>query len=94
MTFVWFLAASVVSGAAILILRNSDEKRARVLGATVSNMRPRLRKLIGVSVWIPALILLWFGQYNAFLCWLGAILIYGWLAAARKPVGASSGPDG
>lgn len=87
-TLAWFLAASVITGAALLYLRNTDAKRARVFKADVRVSNRITRLAIGLAVWAPAPALMWFGQYNAFLCWLGGLLVYGWLFAARKPLSA------
>ncbi|MEM1262253.1 MAG: hypothetical protein AAGH76_07640 [Pseudomonadota bacterium] len=87
-SFGYFMLASVVTGAALLYLRATDSKRARVFGQTVAKPTKTLRHTIGIGVWIPGIVLLGLRQYSAFLSWCGALLVFGWAIAAMAPAGA------
>ncbi|MEM9168355.1 MAG: hypothetical protein AAGC56_01775 [Pseudomonadota bacterium] len=89
-SLLYFLAALAVSAAALWYLQRIDPKRARVFnrgaqGETPS--RPRLAWGVGLA---PGLILPALGELSAFLTWLGAITVVGWLIALKRPRDRSS----
>jgi hypothetical protein len=87
------ILAILFSAALVWVLGQRDPKRLRnVASAAVSHpvRLPRsLRRLLGWMTLAPGLVLILFGQWWAFLVWLGALCVLGWITsqrlAARSP---------
>jgi hypothetical protein len=83
MTELHTLAAVLVSLAGLGYLAAFDPKRRRVF-----RLPPRARRW-AVPAWLlvlaPGAALLWAGDGAAFVVWLGAATVLGWLMASRRP---------
>lgn len=79
------LLALLVSGTLIALLGRGDPKRLRnerKAGAgRVAPMAPAMRRLFGWLVPVPGVALMFLGEWWAFLVWLGAICVVGWIAS-------------
>ncbi|MEM9878114.1 MAG: hypothetical protein AAF862_02430 [Pseudomonadota bacterium] len=84
-SLLWFAIASLMSIGACLALRFIDPKRRRL----VKQKPPELPGFVRPGLWsmffLPAIALLFASQYVAFLAWLGAISVLGWLIALQPP---------
>ncbi len=91
MTLLSFLAACCLSGAGLAWLAAINPKRRRVYG---------LPRRVGRGAWqawgaaslvlLPGLALPALGQVAAFVLWLGAVTVMGWLIALRRPALAAA----
>lgn len=84
MTVILTLVAVAATLPGLLYLTASDPKRRRAFG-----LQPRGRRLAGLAwvlVFLPGAALLAAGEGAAFVMWLGAATVLGWLIAARAPV--------
>jgi hypothetical protein len=79
------LLSILMSAALIGMLGRRDPKRLRnqhdSREVTVTPMRAGTRRLLGWLVPAPGLVLMVFGQWWAFLVWLGAMCVMGWVAS-------------
>jgi hypothetical protein len=85
--------AILFSAALVWVLGQRDPKRLRnITTAAASNparLSRGLRRLLGWMTLVPGLVLMLLGQWWAFLVWLGALCVLGWITsqrlAARSP---------
>ncbi|WP_439515743.1 hypothetical protein [Oceanibaculum nanhaiense] len=77
------LAAILLSLAGIIVLTATDPKRRRVSGLPEAKRRPAA--LANVLIFAPGIALLIAGQSAAFVMWLAAVPLAGWLLAALPP---------
>ena len=78
--------AILLSAALIVVLARRDPKRLRNLAPAHARSIPpplsaRARRLLGVLVPVPGVALMLLGAWWAFLVWLGALCIAGWIAS-------------
>ncbi|HXI08147.1 MAG: hypothetical protein ACRC1G_03740 [Bradyrhizobium sp.] len=71
------LCAALASAACIAFLATLDPKRRGV-----RSVRPRLRGLLVLAMFVPGLLLGAAGRWSDFLIWIGAAAIFGWAIAA------------
>lgn len=92
MTAVLPLSAVAVTLLGLAYLTATDPKRRRAF-----KRPPPSRRLVLPAfalVFAPGVALLVFGQGAAFVMWLGAVTVLGWLVAARAPAAhAFSDPE-
>lgn len=80
MTTHWlFLCALLVSLAGFVYLAVTDPKRRRVSKTARPLSVPRVASLGWLCVVLPGIPLLALGEISAFVSWLGAITVGGWL---------------
>jgi hypothetical protein len=84
--------ALLISAALVWVLGQRDPKRLRNVASAAASHDPLprgLRRVLGWMTLAPGLVLMFLGQWWAFLAWLGALCIVGWIAsqrlAARSP---------
>ena len=88
MTALLTLSAVAVSLSGLVYLAASDPKRRRAF-----KLPPRERRLAlptWILVLVPGAALLAANQSAAFVMWLGATTVVGWLVAARAPTPEAS----
>ncbi|MBX5460821.1 MAG: hypothetical protein IRZ28_06985 [Steroidobacteraceae bacterium] len=78
--------AILLSTSFIAVLARRDPKRLRNLASAHARFSPsplsaRVRRLLGVLVPVPGVALMLLGAWWAFLVWLGALCIAGWIAS-------------
>ncbi|ALR19018.1 hypothetical protein ATN00_00490 [Sphingobium baderi] len=78
---IWAFLASAFSAICILILCLGDPKRIRVGRVPRREWRRRSRQALSVAAGIPGLLLALSGDAAAFLVWLGACALCGWVVA-------------
>lgn len=91
MTAVLPLSAVAVTLLGLAYLTATDPKRRRAF-----KLPPHRRLVLPAFVLVlaPGVVLLVFGQGAAFVMWLGAVTVLGWLVAARAPAAhAFSDPE-
>lgn len=79
MTDLLALTAIVASLAIIVWLWHGDPKRRRVAGLAGAGQTPRKRRILAAGACVPGLALVFLGDSAAFLVWLGACVVGGWL---------------
>ncbi|MEM9301546.1 MAG: hypothetical protein AAGE01_05515 [Pseudomonadota bacterium] len=89
-TLLFFVGAAAISMAALAALRSRDPKRLRVFRASGTPSSRSLRVLLWSAFLAPGLGLLMLGQASAFLSWSGAVLVAGWILAARPAAALES----
>ncbi|MFO7483774.1 hypothetical protein [Oceanibaculum nanhaiense] len=82
-TVIVTLAAILLSLAGIIVLTATDPKRRRVSGLPEARRRPAA--LASILIFVPGIALLIAGQSAAFVMWLAAVPLAGWLLAALPP---------
>ena len=83
MTAILTLAALAATLTGLVHLAASDPKRQRAF--KLQPPRRRFALPACLLVFAPGVALLAFGQAAAFVIWLGATTVLGWLVAARAP---------
>ena len=85
------LLSIAVSATLIALLGRRDPKRLRsqhrVLGRTSLQRMPRgVRRFLGWLVLAPGVVLIFLGEWWAFLVWLGALCVAGWMASVMLAI--------
>lgn len=87
MTPFWTLSALIVSLTGLAHLAATDPKRRRAFKLPIRHRRFARSAL--TLVFVPGVVLLLAGQGAAFVIWLGAATVAGWLVALRVPSGTA-----
>lgn len=85
--------AILLSAILIAVLAWRDPKRLRNLARAHARFNPSplsagVRRLLGVLVPVPGVALMLLGAWWAFLVWLGALCIVGWVASRALAIHA------
>lgn len=72
---------------ALVYLTLMDPKRIRVFKLKAVDAYPYKPRLAWVITFLPGIVLLFLGQASAFLAWLGAVPVVGWLLVLFMPKG-------
>ena len=80
LTLIWTLAALAVSLGALIFVRAHDPKRRRVLGLAAGTA-PSYSGLGWAVAFFPGVALLAIGNPAAFILWIAALTVLGWLMA-------------
>jgi hypothetical protein len=80
------LPAILLSAALIGVLARRDPKRLRNIEVADAAFPPsplsaQMRSLLGWLVFAPGVVLMVLGEWWAFLVWLGALCVLGWVAS-------------
>lgn len=84
MTVLLTLLATMTSLGVFLTLRFYDAKRRRVLKQK-ARPSPIHVGWLWAGVLFPGFVIMGLGNTSAFICWLAAISLCGWLVALRAP---------
>ena len=88
------IGAVVLSTAALALLCRGDPKRLRALRRKGGGHGGGLRWLLAGLVVLPGLALALAGDGAAFMVWLGAIALTGWVVTLAASPRAQDGPQG
>jgi hypothetical protein len=88
MSTIFTLSALAISALFIAYLSVSDPKRRRVYGLANWGTKRYTKEAWCMSL-LPGFILITLQSYAAFIMWMAAMSLVGWLIALPKPVAAS-----
>ncbi|MEM9617952.1 MAG: hypothetical protein AAF936_08335 [Pseudomonadota bacterium] len=84
-TLLLTVAAIAVSTLAVLWLRRIDPKRTRVLNKSATGEPSKPMRLLGWALaLLPMAALIALGNIAAFIIWLAAMTVIGWLLARQR----------